>query len=206
MDFPAWFGVGVLGFLTYEYFTNNELVNVVSRIDGKEYQVRNLVDKQEAADLMAKMNQKVLRLIEILKREYGENPITQRVVSNYTPNALSESLSNSEHTSYAVNKGEKLVFCMREKDERQKLVDENLMTFVTIHEVGHLGTKSVGHTPEFWDTFKFLLEIATVNGLYKADDYSKNPQPYCGMDVTTTPLDESFLEKFNMTGSVSLRR
>ena len=204
IDFPTLFGLGVLSFITYEYFSDNELIYVQSTIDGQKYQVRNLPDKQQAADLMAKMNQKILKLIDILKRDYSENPVAQLVVQNYTPSALSESLSNSEYTSYAVNKGEKLVFCMREKDAKQELVNENLMTFVTIHEVAHLGTKSVGHTPEFWDNFKFLLEVATLNGLYHPDDYSKKPQPYCGMDVTTTPLDEKFMEKFNMSGTIHL--
>ena len=32
--------------------------------------------------------------------------------------------------------------------------------FVAIHEIAHIMTKSIGHKPEFWNNFKFLLENA----------------------------------------------
>jgi hypothetical protein len=198
MEFTTFFGLGFLGFMVYEMFQESELVYVKSNIDGKQYQVRNLPDKQQAADLMAKMNQKILQLIQILQRDYPEDEKTKQITKNYREGSITESLSNSKYTSYAVNKGEKIVFCIRDKDEEKKIIDENLMTFVTMHELSHLGTKSIGHTPEFWDNFKFVLEVATKNGLYQPVDYSKKPVEYCGMKVTTTPLD---VDAFRMNGT-----
>ena len=50
-------------------------------------------------------------------------------------------------------------------------------------------TKSIGHTPEFWKNFKFLLQNAVAINLYTNEDYSKNPKPYCGIKVTDSPLN-----------------
>ena len=62
------------------------------------------------------------------------------------------------------------------------------MTFVSIHELAHLMTKSIGHEPEFWANFKLLLKISIDNGLYKNIDFNSTPKPYCGIEITDTPL------------------
>jgi hypothetical protein len=48
-------------------------------------------------------------------------------------------------------------------------------------------TESVGHTDEFWQNFKFLLENAVELKLYTPVDYKKEPENYCGMDITDNP-------------------
>ena len=53
--------------------------------------------------------------------------------------------------------------------------------------MGHVCSKTIGHNDEFWTNFKFLLDIAVENGLYHPVDYKKNPQEYCGMDITDNP-------------------
>ena len=62
--------------------------------------------------------------------------------------------------------------------------------FVALHELGHLMTKSIGHTEEFWKNFKFLLQEAIKIGIYTKDDFNKNPVEYCGTNITDTPLNE----------------
>ena len=64
----------------------------------------------------------------------------------------------------------------------------NTITFVALHEMAHIITKSIGHTDKFWKNFKFLLQQAIKLGIYKKVDYSANPKTYCGMKVTDTPL------------------
>ena len=68
--------------------------------------------------------------------------------------------------------------------------DENLLVFVALHELGHVMTKSTGHTEEFWDNFRFLLKESIKIGVYKRQDFKKNPQKYCGTKITDSPLDE----------------
>ena len=54
--------------------------------------------------------------------------------------------------------------------------------------MAHIMTLSIGHTPEFWKNFKFLLERAIELKIYKKEDYSENPKKYCGITVTSSPL------------------
>ena len=111
---------------------------------------------------------------------------------NFKPNVISESSPNNNYTSYSINKGEKLVFCIRKKrgSHANELMDLNTMMFVAIHELAHLMTKSVGHTPEFWANMKFLLQQAIKEdvSVYEEQDFSNNPEQYCGMTITDSPL------------------
>ena len=68
-----------------------------------------------------------------------------------------------------------------------ELIDLNTLTFVAIHELSHVMTLSVGHTKEFWENFKFLLKNAVKIGIYRAEDYKKQPKKYCGMTITDNP-------------------
>ena len=60
--------------------------------------------------------------------------------------------------------------------------------FVAIHELAHVITKSIGHTDEFWDNMKFLLKKSVKINIYKKHDYKNNPIPYCGTEITDSPL------------------
>ena len=59
--------------------------------------------------------------------------------------------------------------------------------FVVIHELAHVMTKSVGHTPEFWDNMAYLLERGEELGMYNPKNYKEYPVDYCGMEINTTP-------------------
>ena len=113
-------------------------------------------------------------------------PFASIVVNNKGRGTIT---NNDGVFSIAVNKGEKIVFCIRQKDTSESLVEENTITFVAIHELAHIMTKSVGHTPEFWENFKRLLKEAIKANLYTKEDYTNNPKEYCGIKVTDSPLD-----------------
>lgn len=113
-----------------------------------------------------------------------------RLINNFNSDAFSETTPDSKYTSYSVNKGEKVIFCIRDKKDGEALVKENIMTFVSIHEMSHLMTKSIGHEPDFWSNMRLLLKIAIDNGIYKNIDFNKKPEPYCGITISDTPLKE----------------
>ena len=178
----AFFGV----FYVREQFTEVEYVK--SNIDGNEYLVKTNSNSQEVADKLAKMNQKFLKIIKIAEDEYPNDPRVSFLKKNYNSNQLSESTKDEKYTSYSVNK-EKILFCLIARDEKGDLIDDNTLSYVGIHELGHLATDEIGHTDTFWVNFKWLLKIARDNGLYIYDDYSKNPKPYCGIKITSNILD-----------------
>ena len=187
-DFVLIYVVAILCFVGYIYNQHSELTKVVSSVDGKTYLVRDLPDKQSAADLLARVKNKLVKLATHLEKTEGKDPRIQRLSRNFNPDAISESTPNSTYTSYSVNKGEKIVFCLRSRDESQKLAEENLLMFVALHEMGHVITESIGHTPEFWDNFRYLLEKAIALGVYTKEDFKNNPREYCGTQITDSPL------------------
>jgi len=162
---------------------------VESKVDGRKYLVRKLDDKNEAADLLANIRLKLIRLCEDLELKDIDNKDVYRLVKRFQPNNITEGSSNEKYTSYSVNKGEKVVFCLRSRDKKKQLVKENTMMFVALHELAHIMTVSVGHTDEFWDNFRFLLKRAIALGLYVPEDYENKPVDYCGIKITNSPLN-----------------
>ena len=186
--------VFTLFFSYYIYYQSSygTLIYVKSKIDNKKYLVRNEKNKQESADKLAKINIKILNFIDNLMSKYKSTKIYNsilRIKTKYNSDNISESIKNTNHTSYSVNKGEKIVLCIRQKED-ESYVDNNTMMFVILHELGHIMSKSIGHTDEFWKNFKFLLKEAEEMGIYKNVDYSKKNKRYCGMDITDNPLND----------------
>jgi hypothetical protein len=169
--------------------TSHEMAYVKSTVDGESYIVRNLPDKQEAADRLAKVRASMLRLMRDLQTTDPEKPLVKQILRNFdaAPSRFSESTPDASYTSYSVNKGEKVFMCLRQRNEREELVDDNILTFVALHEMGHIGTHEVGHTPLFWNNFAWLLKRAEEIGIYHFQNFSAHPVEYCGIQITDQP-------------------
>lgn len=200
-EFTTFFLLLVAVTIFYVYLETKALdvVYVESNLVGKEpfnVLVRNLDDKQEAANLLAKIRENLVKLVEYTsneknfkdnKKEYEEyKEALERMKNNFRPDNISESSPNNNYTSYSINKGEKIVFCIRSK-KTGELVDLNTMMFVAIHEMGHLMSASVGHTQEFWKNMKYLLHRGEEINIYNHVDYAEDSVEYCGTMITDTP-------------------
>ena len=165
------------------------IVSVRSAVDGREYKVRDLPDKQRAADLLAKLRLRLQTLMDSLTQAYPNKAQVQRLVQNFKPDPsrFFESTPDAQHTSYSVNKGEAVHFCLRQRDGTEELVPEDVMMFVAIHEMAHMITQSIGHEPEFWNNFGWLLREAEQRNLYKSMDFKSHPVMYCGVSITDVP-------------------
>ena len=166
------------------------LVSVKSSVDGRTYKVRDMADKQQAADLMANVRLKILLLYNTLKEKFPDKPQIRQWVQNFSPdpNRFEEATPDAEHTSYSVNKGEKVHLCLRQREgESEALVSENVMVFVSLHEMGHVITPSVGHGPDFWNNFAWLLKQAEAINIYQFQDFKAHPVAYCGLSITDSP-------------------
>jgi hypothetical protein len=175
-------------------------VYVKSSVDNKDYLVRDMPDKQEAANLMAKIRIKLSNLKIHLEQKYPDKPQVKQLVTNFEPDPkrFYESTPDAELTSYSVNKGESVHLCLRQRETNdESLVDENVIMFVSIHEMGHMITKSVGHGEDFWNNFAWLIKEAESLGIYKAQDFKAHPVKYCGMSITDQPTyDPAKVEAF----------
>ena len=90
---------------------------------GEEYIVRNLNDKKDAVEKIDEMKRKLKKLIYYIDdlceknskdtklnfiKEYNNN-----IIKKFDNIIFSESTENSKFTSYSINKGEEIVFCLR---------------------------------------------------------------------------------------------
>jgi hypothetical protein len=178
------------------------LVYVKSNVDNKEYLVRDMPDKQEAANLMAKVRLRLKNLKMHLESKYPDKPQVKQLIQNFDadPSRFYESTPDAELTSYSVNKGESVHLCLRQREkDDESLVPEDVMMFVAIHEMAHMITKTVGHGPDFWNNFGWLLKQAESLGIYHYQDFKSQPVSYCGLSITDSPAYDPKKDGFNFS-------
>ena len=178
----------------YIVFIMNGSSLVKFEVNGNPVLVRDTPDK----DLSAKLLGELIKRMYALKKYVVENKSNypdyieyiNQFDENFNPSRtkIYETNLTSEYTSYSINKGEELVFCIRSKST-MKLHDINLLMYVAVHELAHTACPETGHTPLFNKIFKFLLERALEKKLYYYEDYSNNPVEYCGMKLYTNILN-----------------
>jgi len=173
-------------FLLYQYHYHSKIEKIVSNIDNRDYEVQVKEDAQDAANLIAKIREKLILLVNHLIKTYPNDERTERFKKNFNPDKIKEGIDDPNYTSYSINKGEQIVLCLRTNN---KLMDLNTMMFVVLHEMAHICTLSIGHTTEFWDNFKWILEEAINIGIYTKQDFKLNNVEYCGITITDSPLD-----------------
>ena len=174
-----------------KYYFDSDLANlncITSSVDGNKYCVRQRLQQEMAADLLANVTQNMKNLVAYMQKNYPTYENVQRLVKNFNPKKIIENDPEDEHTAYSENKGEKIAFCLTKSKTDEKLIDKNTLTFVAIHELAHTMTVSIGHKEEFWSNFKFLLENAVRAHIYTEVDYAKKPIQYCGILIDESPL------------------
>lgn len=169
----------------------NKVLYIKSDIDNNKYLVRDVKDKQKAANLLARIKNNIDRLVFFLnvnknKKKYKPFiPYIEQLDKNIRFVIISENTPDSIYTSYSINKGEEIVFCIRAKDIEEKLHSLNLMMYVTLHELAHAACPEIGHTLLFKKIFSFLIDNAIKLKIYKKIDFDNNPISYCGMILTS---------------------
>lgn len=173
----------------YIKYGNKDVVYMESDIDNNVYLVRDMKNKLVAANLLAKIKRNIDILVSALMskkdKEYKEyEPYISQLNERIKGCIISENGGDSIYTSYSVNKGEQIIFCLRSKKNDNELHDLNLMMYVVLHELAHVACPEYDHTPLFKKIFAFITKVAIELDLYKKIDFSKNPMEYCGMTIT----------------------
>jgi len=186
MNFTECFIIGLIVVIMLMYVKQyyGEVEMMQSPADGRRYIVRKLPDSKQAADILARINTKLQRVIAHMRNKYPDDSAVKRMERNYNPDSLSEGGAEVGYTSYSVNKGEKIVMCLRQSGG--EFVDENVLAYVALHELAHLMTKEVGHPKPFWDNFERIVKEAIEIGIYKHVDFDNHPKPYCGITISSS--------------------
>lgn len=202
----------IIAIVLVMYILNNTIKwesfeNQCSAINGECYNVAKLDSHDDAADKLAYLTEYNKQFLRYLRRKYiwaqdyqttNSNRfqkmriITKNILKQYNPDVIYENhpITKDDGTSFIVNKGEKIGYCLREKQSgNHNLHDLDLMIFVNLHELSHLADLEydTSHSPKFWHNFSLVLHEAANAGLYTPIDYSKNPTTYCGMEIEYNP-------------------
>lgn len=184
-------------------------------VNGQNYKVHeDLENPQLAAETMDALNKTAVKLIDYLQTQYIDNDRINMIINdkqktvlygikslkkNYKTANLEENIPERSggDTSYVIDKGEIFAMCIRDPNNANKIDPKlNDLTFVLIHEMAHLFTKTFGHDRLFWENFRFLLKEATNIGVYESKDYKKNKSPYCGILISYSPLYDDALTDY----------
>lgn len=172
------------------FINRNNLIYVESK-SGTKFLVHKDKHKNEKANLLGRIVENIFLLKNHMVKNIDSFP-------NYRPyiKQLEENLSEtrtviyetdpeSNLTSYSVNKGEELSFCLKSK-KTDTLHDINLLMYVAIHEMAHVACPEIGHGDLFKKIFRKLAEEAINIGVYKKVDFSDSPTEYCGMILSSS--------------------
>lgn len=186
----AYLVIIIFVFLIFALFKleKHEVKYVKSELNNREYLVRDLPDKQAASNLLSRIHMNIIRLVDHLYQykdsTYSKHKVAiERIKNKINNTIINESGEDSSYTSYSVNKGEQIVFCLRSKYNGE-LHDINLLMYVAIHELAHVGCESYGHTQEFKELFAFLISVAITLNMYTKINFKENPLEYCGLIIS----------------------
>lgn len=179
-------GVVVVGYICHYIIQKLNKTTIKSTVDNRDYEVRDLPDKQAAANTLADISGKLTKLVEYVVTSDSDRDGVRQLKRNFKSRNIIENTPGGKYTAYSVNKGEQLALCLRDaKDDT--FIELNLIIFVAIHEIAHVMTDEVGHTKKFWDNMRYLLEKGEKIGVYRPEDYSKTPKNYCGLEINSSP-------------------
>lgn len=178
----------VLIYYARDAFIKRNMIKVRSDIDNKMYVVKDVPDKQKAANMLARIRKNIFIITDyLIKNKSSFDEDMQKYVDQLNERirgvVISEADGSSEYTSYSVNKGEEIVFCLRPKNSTNTLHDLNLVMYVVLHEISHVACPEYGHTKLFNKIFAFIATNANKIGLYKIIPFNTTPFNYCGLVI-----------------------
>lgn len=170
--------------------TCTEVIYVESDIDNSSYLVRDLPDKQKAANMLARIKKNIFEITDYLVKnketdmckEYSS--YIDQLVTKIQDVVINESSEDSKYTSYSVNKGEQLVFCLRSISDKNKIHDLNVLMYVVLHEIAHVACPEYGHTELFKKIFAFFTTVAVSMNMYTKIPFNETPVEYCGLTIS----------------------
>lgn len=146
--------------------------------------VKNRPGKENVAALLKQLRTRLHAFVAAAARAVPQDPRIRRIQARWSGD-LAELSDGGSSLAYSLNK-DSIYVCIRAPDG--SLPDPNAAMFVLLHELAHVACVSYGHTPEFWETMKYLLELAHALGFYTYVDHGATPTTLCGHVLGPSPL------------------
>ena len=179
----------IVGISIFYWYNFRSMTFLKSPLDNDFYMVRDLPDKDTAVIMLSTIKLNIIKLNDYLVKnkddKYKEyKPYIEQLNDRIQSVTIAESKESSSTTSYSVNKGEELVFCLRSKKEWNKFHNFNTIMYVALHEISHIACPEYGHGPLFKKIFAFITQVAIELNIYVHVDFNKSPEEYCGIYIT----------------------
>lgn len=150
------------------------------------YVRKEFSDQKAAIEKLNYLRYKINIFMDEMTNRFPNDYRIKNYNERFAHQFIYEGLPDGVSTSYTINKGEKLVICIRDRDGKIH-VDDIILLFVIIHELTHIITNKYGHDDEFWDTFQWMLTNAEEILNVKFYDFKKKPKIYCKIKITSNP-------------------
>jgi len=171
--------------------SNNQVSYIKSDLNNKEYLVQNLEDKDDAANTLGIVENRINFLRNYFEENMDNYPEYKQYLEQFCNRiknlSLHENDLDSKYTSYTVNKGDTIALCLRSK-KNGEIHDINLIMYVVLHELAHVACPEVDHTELFKKIFIFFIKIAVMLDIYENKNYQINPHEYCGIIISENLL------------------
>lgn len=138
-------------------------------------------DSKDTADFLDALRERVAVFLQKASERYPTDRRIQRIRARWTGD-VSEVERGSKHIAYSISKSDIRV-CVR--DGTGALGSMDAAMYVIVHELAHIATDEVGHTPKFWKNMKFLLEVAEAVGAYT---HPARDASLCGRPLGDSPV------------------
>lgn len=175
------------------FYNKKNVVLITGQDNFTKYLVYDDEKKKDSALLLEKVTENMFKLKNYLYSNKDNFPEFKDYIKQLHRNLnkdrtlIYENDPKSELTSFSVNKGEEIAFCLKSK-KTGDIHNTNLIMYVAIHEMAHIACPEIGHGELFKKIFKFLTEQAIEINIYSYDDYDSKPVEYCGMILSSNIL------------------
>jgi predicted metal-dependent hydrolase len=171
----------------YVFKDGGDVVYVKSNIIKEKFVVQNTKDKKKAADILGQIYVNIFKLRSHLNKNIESYPEFKQYIEQFCSRIknveLAENSNKGDHTSFTINKGDKIALCLKSK-QTDRFHDINLIMYVTLHELAHVACPELDHTDLFKKIFAFILTVASDINIYKRVDYKVKPKEYCGLIIS----------------------
>ena len=139
------------------------------------------------------LDENIMKILKIIEDKDFINSLlllSDKQIKEIT-NFYGEAWYKKFFTSYHINSQ---ILFIKNNNSKRKLLEskmgkdfvKNLLLYVAIHEMAHMGCPEIGHGELFKKVFKFLTLRAMEMGIYEKEDYNSNPVEYCGMILSSS--------------------
>jgi hypothetical protein len=165
------------------YTNSNNLVKIKST-NNKFYYTQK-THSLEASYILILLENFINKLCNYLIKDnfnnkYLKNKLKKNIIIKEIPNKY------KNYISYLSNK--KIIYICLRKNKNEFETNMNALYFIIMHELSHIITITDGHTKEFWDNNKLIINTATKYKLYKYKNYYKYPVYICNKIINSLPI------------------